>query len=346
MSYKLKLFSDKIYLPKGKRYIPLLYPFWGYLDENRWSIEHNRFAEYFYVGSTFFELVSPHEADVFVFPCEWSKEFTEVKAMAELAKLHGKKLLIFFNSDSDEEIEIENSIIFRTSFYKSSKKANEFALPGWSNDYLQVYSSGRIQLRNKNELPKIGYAGYTDKLFKRSNYIIRFLKIILRRNKVIHKGAYLRGKAVEILLNSDKVKANFKLRNLSGSAAMKIYPHQKVLLFREEYVRNIIDSDYTLVIRGGGNFSYRLYEVLSLGRIPIFINTDCVLPYDHLIDWKNFMVWIEEKDIDSIVLKINEFHKSLSNEQFKNLQIQARELFEKWISPTGFHSNIHKCIFY
>ena len=48
---------------------------------------------------------------------------------------------------------------------------------------------------------------------------------------------------------------------------------------RLEFVNNILGSDYTVCMRGGGNFSVRFYETLSLGRIPVFIDTDCLLPW-------------------------------------------------------------------
>ena len=49
---------------------------------------------------------------------------------------------------------------------------------------------------------------------------------------------------------------------------------------RTGYVENLVASDYVLCARGAGNFSYRLYETLSCGRIPVFVDTDCVLPHE------------------------------------------------------------------
>ncbi len=343
MDKKLKLFTDKRYLPKERRYIPLLYPFWGYLGEDKWSIEYDRFNEYYSVGNTLFELVAPGEADFFLFPCEWDKNYPEVYEIAELAKSYGKKILIFFNSDSDEDITIENSIIFRTSFYASKRKSNEFALPGWSRDFLKAFCNSNLQLKEKKITPVIGYCGYSNNYTL--NYLIKYLlKKIIQPKVIPHQGIYLRGKVINKLVKSKDIKTDFIIRDKSGSTAMKHYSQKRILDYRREYVHNIINADYTLVIRGGGNFSYRLYEVLSCGRIPLFINTDCVLPYDHIIDWKKYLFWIDVKDIDSVATKILEFHNKLSNEDFKNMQLNARRLYEEWISPVGFYSNIYKCL--
>ena len=45
------------------------------------------------------------------------------------------------------------------------------------------------------------------------------------------------------------------------------------------------------------NFSVRFYETLAMGRIPIFIDTDSPLPDIGNKDWRDFIVWVEQKDI-------------------------------------------------
>jgi len=49
--------------------------------------------------------------------------------------------------------------------------------------------------------------------------------------------------------------------------------------------------------------SYRLYEALCCGRIPVFIDTDCVLPYDFMIDWKKYFVWVDQSELPLIAEK-------------------------------------------
>ena len=77
-----------------------------------------------------------------------------------LARRHGKKLVVFFNSDSDETLELDpqTTVVFRTSFYRSRRAANEFALPGWSKDY--VCCADRLVPRQKRARPVVGYCGY------------------------------------------------------------------------------------------------------------------------------------------------------------------------------------------
>jgi len=109
---------------------------------------------------------------------------------------------------------------------------------------------------------------------------------------------------------------------------------------RKEFVYNIISSHYCLATRGNGNFSYRLYEIMSLGRIPLFVNTDAVLPYEEFIDYKKYFCWVEEKDLKKIAKIVLDFNNKISNEDFISLQKKIREIYEEWISPVGFHKNL------
>jgi hypothetical protein len=107
-------------------------------------------------------------------------------------------------------------------------------------------------------------------------------------------------------------------------------------------VRSIVDSDYVLCARGIGNWSYRLYETLSLGRIPVFIDTDCVLPYDFAINWRDYCVWITRSEVSTIGERVAEFHESLSENDFVERQHACRKLWEDYVSPQGFFSNLYR----
>ena len=109
---------------------------------------------------------------------------------------------------------------------------------------------------------------------------------------------------------------------------------------RKEFYKNIENTDYTLCIRGTGNFSARFYETLALGRIPIFINTDCMLPFNDVIDWKKHVIWIEQREISEIATKIRNFHNGLTQDSFISLQIKNRKLWEEYFSFPGFIKNL------
>ena len=113
---------------------------------------------------------------------------------------------------------------------------------------------------------------------------------------------------------------------------------------RLTFINNIINNDYTFCMRGGGNYSLRLYETLCLGRIPLFINTDCILPFENIIDWKGLCLWVEEGDINKIGQIILDFHSSMSNDEFNERQIKCREIWEKFLSKEGFAKQLNMLI--
>jgi hypothetical protein len=242
--------------------------------------------------------------------------------------------LVFFNNDFDKPLILKNTIILRTSFYKNEQLNNEFSIPGWSKQPILK----NINL-NKELKPSISYCGYINPLFKKSlNYYINELKNyatpIYKR-----KGSYFRKKAIIKLNNDPRINSKFIIRN----SFFGIITEDKIKL-RNEYYDNIITSIYSLVIRGEGNYSYRLYEVMSCGRIPVFVNTKCVLPYDWIIPYKDIFIWIEYNEIDLIADKIIEFHSKYSNEQLLDLQFKIKDIYINYLSTIGFFTNFKQIL--
>jgi hypothetical protein len=125
------------------------------------------------------------------------------------------------------------------------------------------------------------------------------------------------------------------------STAQEMWP-EDVSRSQLEFLQNLLESDYVLCARGYGNFSHRLYEALACGRIPLFIDTDCVLPFDFAIDWKRFCVWVDQTDLRSVADRVAEFHASISGEEFEELQVACRRLWEEWLSPEAFFANFYR----
>jgi len=82
--------------------------------------------------------------------------------------------------------------------------------------------------------------------------------------------------------------------------------------------------------------SCRFYEILSLGRIPLFIDTDCVLPLEDIISYEDFMLRIDYKNIDNICKAVDDFYSKTGDEDFLKMQKNAREVYEKYLTPVNF----------
>ena len=355
----LKIFSDKSYIPGGQGHVTMLYPFWGKNPEDPRDPASGRFDIYTKIGSRYFQMTTLNDADIAVFPAAWEHVIGNTDALRraeefiENAAHAGKLTVIFFFSDSDEEISYKNTIIFRTSLYRSRRKPNEFAMPAWSEDFVERYSRGKLPLREKMEKAVIGFCGYAPpfkemhlSLLQRFRHMIGIGRNIIKKLKGINtSGSSIRTEVLKVLNKSHKIETNFAVREKFLGGA--ILPSGEVNFSvmhrsRQEYVQNMLESDYILCARGGGNFSYRLYETLSCGRIPVFVDTDCVLPYHSEINWKEYCVWVDENEIERADENIADFHKSLNPEDFLELQRKCRRLWDERLSPHGFFSNFYR----
>ena len=107
----------------------------------------------------------------------------------------------------------------------------------------------------------------------------------------------------------------------------------------EEYVRNMVESDYALCLRGGGNFSYRLYESLCCGRIPVIVDTDLILPFPDRIDWRSLSVWVERTDIDRIDARVASFMTVSLQKTSLHYSANAAT-WQRYLSPEGFFQTL------
>jgi hypothetical protein len=147
----------------------------------------------------------------------------------------------------------------------------------------------------------------------------------------------LRKKIIEHLQQHASVQTNFIIRKAYRAGAKSEATKKQTT---EEYYRNMIESDYIVCVRGNGNFSARLYETLAMGRIPVIINTDCIYPWDDLLDWKKIGVWVEQDEILQVADKISAYHTTVSTIDFEKAQLNAHRIWVDYLSMSGFFSTL------
>jgi hypothetical protein len=200
-----------------------------------------------------------------------------------------------------------------------------------------------------NSKPTVGFCGQANSSFNRS------LKEIMIRisHKINHQlgrtynspqpiqsTSLLRAKLLKKLEASEFIKSNFIKRQKYRAGITENKTKHKTTL---EFYDNILESHYVLCVRGGGNFSVRFYETLAMGRIPVFVNTDCLLPLETKIDWRKHCVWIDFKDRNQISEKVKAFHKTHTKESLYNLMQANRSLWENQLRIGNFFkANFHE----
>lgn len=96
-------------------------------------------------------------------------------------------------------------------------------------------------------------------------------------------------------------------------------------------------SIFSLCPRGYGKTSFRINESLNLGSIPVYIYDDPWIPFNDLINFKEYGVLINENEIDSI----DQILKSYSEDDIKKLQERGKEVYKDYFSYSGCYEKIN-----
>jgi len=110
----------------------------------------------------------------------------------------------------------------------------------------------------------------------------------------------------------------------------------------KEFHDDVLRTDYTVCVRGGGNFSVRLYEVLCLGRIPLIVDTGGLLPWRDVLPWHELAVVADGADVDAIPALLRGRHGRLDPEHLRAWQAECRQTWEEWLSLEGFFTRFSR----
>ena len=90
-----------------------------------------------------------------------------------------------------------------------------------------------------------------------------------------------------------------------------------------KFVDHLINSTYVVCPRGIENFSFRIYEALRYGRVPVIIDTNMVLPSE--VDWGRVAIRVPYTELRNIIEIIHEDYNSKSDAEFLYRQRLALE---------------------
>ena len=273
----------------------------------------------------------------------------EAQAEVEGAHQHGKPIVIFSGGDHPANVPFEDAILFESAGYRSTPGLRyHSAQPSYIQDYLQLYCDGQFQPRPKGEIPVISFCGQASTSPLQTAYRTLRLKLQqyqYRQGQLLwepppFETSTFRKQVLKHFENQAGIQTNFILRKrYQAGESENISTHHPAKL---EFVNNILDSDFTVCMRGGGNFSMRFYEILCLGRIPIFIDTDCLLPFQDEINYKAIFPWIDVQDLPHAAEIVRDFHTQLSADDFIDLQKACRDLWFEHMTSNGFYRDFVK----
>lgn len=334
----LQLYVNPAWRRKGL-HSPLMNPWWGnpYGEE---SIFAKQMFDALSFDTDYYTITDDiRTADmVFVpYPHLWFQHGgTELfDECIQTARESGLPLLVDGLRDVEYPIPAENAYVLRYGGYRFLSEQGRIQIPPLADDLLERYRGGQLDIRTKKEgKPVVGFAGWAQfspvQLFRTvvKESPTRFRGIFDERYRACSKGVLWRQRAIRILRRSSLVAFNLYARK-SFSANRKTAEGDMQKL-REEMVDVILGSDYALDVRGDANDSTRLFEILSLGRIPVIVDTERNFPFSDKVDYSSFALIVDFRDIKNLPERIAEFHATVSPERFEQMQKNARDAYVKY----------------
>lgn len=275
-----------------------------------------------------------------------SKRLGEAHQFIRQAQMAGKPVLTWVGGDFGARVPEPQVWVFGAAGYRSRAGSKRFGTPVFIRDPLREQGYAGIEPHPKPAKPRIGFCGYARTTALKT---LAFMLNTLVRNtaSALHlSGAepqtlypppvYLRQRILEKLSHSPRVETDFIQNTRYQAGARTALDQQEA---RRRFFNNIRDTDYTLCVRGSGNFSVRLYETLAMGRIPILVDTDCLLPYADDPRWKTCCVYVRQEQIDQVDEMVSAFHNRLTEHDFIEVQQQARQFWEERLCMEGFFNH-------
>ncbi|MBI1998844.1 MAG: GtrA family protein [Parcubacteria group bacterium] len=304
---------------------------------------------YGHMDFSFLEMVrEPANADFFLLPHSYFSARAVARDYVEnfirLAEKHGKKVVLFSEGDTDESIAIPHAVVFRTSQYAHKKQRNEIIMPP------QVYAEdvlceSAFSLRAKRAKPVVSFCGWSEmgtlkqktKFFLRNAYADARMFLGDPHAEASKQGIYFRKRAMHFLEKSPLVETSFLKRDFFSVNKHTIKLPREVL--RSQYIENIAHSDFVLAPKGDGNFSIRFYEALALGRIPVLIDTESILPLEAEIPYNEYIVRVPHQKISFIGAYIAHYYNQHTEASYADIQRRARALFLEKLRVDMFLKN-------
>lgn len=336
----VKLYApDRYREPSLYTHVELLFPFWGVAAKESMPYVRTAALQHQYSKNDFVLAESIEDADFVLLPYSYERfraaNPTKVEMIVDEARRAGKMILIDGAGDLECPISIPHSVILRVSQYRYTRQPNEITVPFPTEDLLEAYVGGPLPLRMKPEKPSVGFTGWA--MMSRSARLktlwkeipITFAALFDEKRGAEHKGILFRERALSSLSRSLQVESHLT-RRASYSGHVKTL-QGNVADNRRAFVENLLGSDYALCVKGDANASVRFYEALSLGRIPLFLDTACVLPLEDKINYRDFCVFVDWREVDCIGDILADFHAKLSSEKFEDMQRKARETYASYL---------------
>lgn len=255
-------------------------------------------------------------------------------------------VLVFTGGDYGMSLPFSNVITVRLGGLKSKLNENTFIMPPFISDPYAILGSKPTSLERKT-LPSVGFVGHSNNSFgKYLKEYVSFCKGKINRwtgkdptdSQFFYPSSGRRHKYLAMLELDSNIDTNFIHRKKYRAGVNSEIDRTDT---QREFYENMESNLYTFCMRGTGNFSARLYETLAMGRIPLMVDTDCLMPFEEQINWSDHIVRVSEEHVAHLGSELCEFHDKLSDKQCREIQLANRSLWQKFFQKDSFFLNLH-----
>jgi hypothetical protein len=339
---------------------------------SRWAgIPEVAFPDLLKYNSNFSRTTTIGSADIILVPYaevfdEYShsrfRDFTKLNseqsdfARAEFARLldevrnSGLPSVLCRHSDFEHLERFQRGFTFQTTLSKRTKRETDFSLPGFIAADIEKAAAESTALAFPLYRPTIGFRGSARPARLSVQRAVRDAAAVVQRfgigrgsnvpaglSGLVQRAAWdegqlLRARVLEVLRRSPEIDTDFSavLRGYIGAS------RRAKTRNRATFLKCLIDNQYSFCARGRGNFSYRFYETLAMRRIPLLLDTDCVLPFEDRIEWEDVILRVDSKDLEDLPDLLTSFHRINTPARLVTIQNRANELWCRNLKPQTF----------
>jgi hypothetical protein len=306
--------------------------FWNLLrDKLPDLVKIHRFTDLAEAGQI---VVTPHFISTY-YGLKKEGEFYKFKRQV----LGSRRTLVTF-SNAMEFNPSQGEIFFASATYKD-KKEKSIPTPQW------LFDLGEKVNMPKPSIPTVGFVGNVEYPSRINSLILRYIKfsdsmvnwmacnLFVNRNLNLGRRMLIARLFRQKIINEVRKAKNIQTSLIERKGEFFGLPLEEKNRQRAEYIENIENNAYILVMRGDSNSSYSLFEVMSAGRIPVFIDTNKSLPELRGMKWEDFCVIVPVSEVHRIGDYIQAFHDQLSDDDFTEVCRKSRAAFEQLL-PHNF----------
>lgn len=353
----IKLFSDRGHFAREDRpeLASILRPYWkdAPLSEEQRSRTYGLSAQDFQIVENL------AQADLAVLPMTWNhylgrRELNRAGQFVAAARRAARPVLSYVSGDEGVTVpaEFDDVYVVRSGGFRSRKRQHQMAQPVFFEDPLKQYPELQSCERpiGTEERARVGFCGQASRsALKLGSDVVRrcfrniqyYLGFRPEEPQPVYPHALLRSRAMDLLAKSPLVGTHFIGRARYRGGATNAETRERTT---REFYENIAGTDYTLCVRGAGNFSKRFYETLAMGRIPVLVDTDCLLPFEPDLPWDEYIVKVCAKELGSLPRRIADHFAGSTKADLAEQKRKCREIWSHWLSFGGYHRRMARAI--